>query len=90
MAVLNCEPGMSTPDLVWKASGMRLERSSGGETVVRGCAGLAGVGRSGNESGRRPERPIDELRRPAKRQNTCMATDRDLCIYAEAWAVFEC
>ena len=76
MADLDCEPGVGAPDLVWKASGMRLERSSGGETVVeKGCAGLGGVGRSGT----RPFFPVDELRRPAKRQlpprslvNTCM------------------
>jgi hypothetical protein len=68
MAVLNREPGVGAPDQVWKASGMRIERSSGGETVVRGCTDPVGVGRSGNPSGRRPERPVDELRRPAKRQ----------------------
>lgn len=68
MAVLDREPGCDAPGLLWKASGNRLARSSGGETAVRGCAGLVGVGRSGNDSGRRPERPVDELAGPPSGQ----------------------
>ena len=96
MAVLDCDPGIGAPDLVWKASGMRRERSSGGETVIRGYEGLVGVGKSGNNSGEKARVTGDELR-PARQAvvsplslNTCVTAGHCVRICAEVWAVFEC